>query len=715
MYPLTINSPSEPIQPSDSYSVAPKSHGFDLLRVLRMHRTFAICAGAITSLLFAGVALTRHRQYKTESLIYVHPITAKVMTDASGGSYDANRYDSYIQQQLQTVVRPDILADALEQLPPGTWRGPQESQQSAVTRLQGALKVERLLGSYQVSISLAGNDPAAITKVVNAVTTVYLRKGRLDELAQSDQQLQLLTDERQRIQTELASDRQEQTELGTALGVADPGGMNANPFDAQLEDLRKQLSAARAARSFADAQLASVSGQGAMGSDAMKVAADDTTATDPGLAALKTSISQRRSVLTTQMAGLTPANPIYLQDQEELARLAQSMDSLTSDLRNKAVPQIQGKLRLDAARAADVEARLAAQLRQLTSAATSAAPKLQRASDLSNTIHRLETRFSDVDNAIRSIELEHSSSGLVHLSLAAVQPQKPEATKKQLILALAVPGGLLFAIAGAVLRHKFDPRVYIADDIRAALDFSPMAVLPHHKEVGSKVLDEFMLRLVAGVDQTHRVADARTYIFTAASPQTDTSHLVAALSKRMGRLGYRTTILKASDALEAAVPETERTVKAWGGASLARSTESRVVPMKRTSYVIENLEKLKQNIDILFIEAFPLLQSAETEFVVRLVDATVLVAESGSTTKKDLKNSIELLRRLSTPGVAVVLDGLNLRNADDDFIKTVKSVEGRHPSFWHSERTSQQHLRVTPEVSIYENIDPVSQNRNNSA
>jgi uncharacterized protein involved in exopolysaccharide biosynthesis len=634
---------------------------------------------------------------------------AKVVTDTSGGFYDANRYDSYIQQQLQTIVRPDILADAIDQLPPGTWRGANESQQSAVSRLQSALKVERVLGSYQVSISLTGGDPNAITKVVNAVTASYLKKGRSDELAQSDQQLQILEDDRQHIQAELEQDHEEQDRLGAQLGVADPGGEESNPFDTQIEDMRKQVLAARAARSFADAQLASVTTQGAQGTSELAAAADDSTLNDPGLVSLKSQINQRRGQLISQMAGMTSANPIYHQDAEELKTLTDSLDMMTSDLSRKAAPQIQSKLKLDASRAADVETRLENQLAKLKANAAAAVPKLQEANDLALAVHRLQTRFTEIDNAVHAIELEHSSSGMVHLSMAAVPPLKPEPNKNPLFIAVAFPTGVVFGVLAAILRHKNDPRVYIAEDIKKTVEFSPMAVIPSETDVAAKVTDEFLLRLVAGIDQTHRVAEARTYVFTAASSKTDITQLVASLAKKMNRLGYRTMVLKASEALEAVAPEPDQVAGKWNESALSRTTESRVGPLKRTSFVIDNLERLKQRVDLLFIEAYPLLYSAETEFVARLVDATVLVAESGETTKKELKNSIGLLRRLSAQGVAVVLNDVGLRDADEDFIKTVRSAESRQTSVWHLERNSPERLRVTPDLGVYQEMEPVSQ------
>jgi uncharacterized protein involved in exopolysaccharide biosynthesis len=678
----------EPAPPPEFHAAAgrpPQGANLRILRSLRMHRGLAIAVTIVVCLAIAAFGLSRKAEYQAQSLIYVQPVTAKLMTDATSGAYDAARYDSYIQQQLQTIVRSDILSEALRKLPPGTWQRPGESEQSAIARLQKDLDVERVLGSYQLSITLKGNNAAAITAVVNQVTAAYLEKGRGDELAQSDQQLQILTEDRQHIQDDLEKDRQEQAGLSSVLGVADTAGVAGDPYDVQLETLRQQVAAATSAHEIATAELASVSSNGAQPSAALNAAAEETTGADPGLTALETSNMQRRSFLTSQMSGLTPSNPVYKQDQQELALLNQSLDDAATSLRVKAGKQLQGKLRLDVSRAADVQSRLESQLAQQTAIATSSTPKLQRAADVAADIVRLQARFTDVDNAVNSLQLEHSSSGLVHLSLGATQPQRPLPSKRLLILALAFPVGLFFGALAAVARRMIDPKVYIAEDVQSVLQFQPMTVLPNPLDVTTRVVDEFMLRLAAGVDQAHRAADVRTYVFTATSPDVGITDLVASLAVKMNQIGYRTMILEASAALHNLSPAEQEIPDDWDETDLVTASETRIAPLKRESFAAENFERLKENVDLLFIEALPILSSAEAEFVSRLADATILVAESAQTTRRDLSSSLALVRRLGASGVAAVLKDVNLRDADDEFIASVRSVESRRSEVWSRE------------------------------
>jgi uncharacterized protein involved in exopolysaccharide biosynthesis/Mrp family chromosome partitioning ATPase len=689
----------------------------ELVRSFRMYRIFGLVVGATVFALLLAFGLQRKPYYETSSLIYVQPAKAKLITDATGGTYDPTRYDTYIQQQLQTIVRSDIVSDALKLVAPGMWTLPGESEQSAVARLQHDLKVERVMGSYQLSITLAGGNPYGIANVVNAVTNSYIRKERVDELAQAQQQLEVLQNEQKRLQAEMSGSRQSQAGLSSSLGVADTAGDNGNPYDIQLGELRTQLAAARGAHAIAEAQMASIANHGADSDAALKSASDELIATDPGLSTLKQSIAARRSKIVGEMAGLTQKNPLYKQDEDELQRLDQSLDNMTNQLRDKASLQLREKLKLESSRTADIVARLQSQLSQQTSIATGATPKLQQAADIAVQITRLQAQLTEVDNAISAIQLENQSTGLVHLLLPAEVPLKPKPSKKLIILGAALPMAVICGLMAAWIRHKLDPRVYIGEDVESTLGFPPMAVLPDSQEVEPKVLDEFMLRLVAGLDQAHTSSGARTYAFTSASANIEIGDLLIKLAAKMDKLGYRTMILKASSALQrlSLSPNADEDVEAeWDNRRLSEprlsdtrlvmAGESHMMRPRRESFVAENLEKLKENVDLLFIEALPLRTSTEAEFAARLADITVVIVESAQTTRDDLTGTMEVMQRLNVAGVATVLNDIHLQHADDAFIATVLSVEQRKSS---RRRDGSSHMHDAYPLSVYQDdADP---------
>ena len=610
----------------------------DLVRSVRLHPVLAASVAAVTFVLIAGFALTRKPMYKAEALVYVEPITAKILSDGSEGLFDATRYESYLQQQIQTVQRPDILQAAVESLPIGYWHFPGESTANAAQRLGNSLKVERQGTSFQVSLSLMGPDPVGTAAAVNAVTTAYLQKGRKDETTRTDGRVQLLEEERDRLTAELKSDRTEQVALGSTLGVANPVGPTADAYDTELSGIRAELVSARQAHDVAAARLASVTGPA--GGTGMAAIATENTAGDPGLQALKTSFAQRRAALTSELAGLTPGNPIYKQRQAELAQLDQQLAFRASLAQNASSQQLRDRLSLELKRTGDIEARLNGQLAHATAQATNAAPKLQRATELEANIERLQARYATVDNALRGLLLEANGPGVVHLSVPATPPLAPEPSRRSLLLLASVPLALLFGGIAAVLARRRAGRVYTEDDLEPILGFTPIGSMPYAASLTSGEASDDLLRLAAGLERAHRRTGVQTFVFTAASVSTDITAFVAAMSRELERLGFRTKTQATGELL-----------RAWD----SPTTESEVLVAGMRQGIGARLDALKQRTDFVLLEAPPLLHSAETEYFLSAADVTVLLIESGVTTERELCPAMDLLRKLRVGGLAAVL------------------------------------------------------------
>jgi uncharacterized protein involved in exopolysaccharide biosynthesis len=651
-----------------------------VLRSLKMHRTLALAVGGFVAGLLVLFALSQKRAYEAESFVYVEPIIAPRLSDLNSPGYDSIRYDSYLQQQILTVTRADTLVAALHTLPPNEWRLPNESEQSAVARLQAALKVERVLNSFQIGIKLMTGSAEKSAAIVNAVTEAYLRGGRKDELAEMDDREQLLGDERQRIKDELETDRREQAALGTSLGVANPVSEMGNPFDTQTASLRAELAAARQAHDVAAAQLSSMGSIGT-GSDqqtGLSAAAADSANTDAGLSALKASVNARRAALETDKAGLTPSNPRYQQDQDEIADLDRTLDTMAVKVQDRAERNIQDKLRAQLESTAGVEARLNGQLAAETAKATGAGPKLQRAAELSADIQRLTQRFGTVDNALRELQLQTGGTGMAHLALAAVVPVSPQPSKRGLLLLMALPVGLLAGTAAAVLARARDKRLYIGADLEEAIGFAPMAVLPATLDVPDRVYDEYLLRLAAAVEGAYRTASARTFVLTAVSPKTHAGDLAHALARKLEDLRLKVAVVRSGALLVTSAETMEYRAQTAAGLADAFAEEQRVrMQHAGESIASAKLDRMKAENDLVLIDAAPVLHSAETEYAARCSDATILVVESGVTLSTELKEATALLSRLQVAGVGAVLEELHLENADDTFKKAVGVVEQR--------------------------------------
>jgi len=477
----------------------------------------------------------------------------------------------------------------------------------------------------------------------------------------------LLGEERDRVQKALAADRTEQEALNKQLGVASIGAAAPDVYDEDIARIRGELITARTLHDQAAAKLISMdANQGS--SSALAAAADELVGSDSGLSSMKSSLSQRRATLISQMANLTPNHPLYKQDAAELAQINTNLDAMTTDLRSKAADRIQLKLRSDLEQTAGVEGRLNGQLAQLTAAAGGATSKMQRANDLAIDINRLQNRFTSVDEEWRNLTLEEGAPGSAFVSAAATPPTHAVVLGKLRNAGLLVFAGLFFGMLAAVVAHKMDPRIYIASDVERILGYTPMAQLPDFYEVPVGVSEEHMLRLAASIEHARKQGNLKSCIFTGTGPGTGVTTLAGKVRDLLEAMGRPTMLVDATGATATVEP-----------ASTAGNGMQSLVAQRgsRPSALLQQMadESKIPGESLVLTDTAPLVLSAETEYLARFVDCAIVVVQSGVTTRAQLRDAAATLQRLDVAAVGFVLNRVGLEKADPAFRLSVKAIE----------------------------------------
>ena len=646
----------------------------NLRRALQLHRRLAMgiaLAGLVLAL--AYVAMT-WPVYTAQSQIYIQPVQPKVMTQGNeqGGAINPAAYDSFVQQQVQSASNPEVLLNALHKLGPGAWQKSDESEQAAAERLGRSIEVVRAGTSYEVTITARARDPQLSAQIANAVASSIVERASGEGNAGDAERITVLRAERDRIQDELNADYAEQDVLNKQLGMAAVGTAAPDLIDNDIGKIREELIKAQTEHDQAEARFTAMkAGQGSS-SAAIDAEADDMVAADAGLTSMKTSLNQRRAVLITQMANMTPSNPAYKLDAAELAKINSTLDSMMKELRASAALRIQQKLRTDLERTAGVEAQLNGQLRDLAQTAASATPKLQRVNDLATDIVRLRARFSSVDEQLHNLMLEDSAPGAVHLSVTAVAPLHPTISgilKKALPLAL---GGWLLGLLAASIANQLDSRIYIAADIEQVLGYAPMAVLPDFDEVSDEVAAEHLLRLSAAIEHARKQGTLRSCIFTGTSSGTGVTTVVTRVRDILQAMGRPTVLLDASGT----PPPSPRASAAASGKESA-SGQPETQTGSRSTALLQRVaaETEMQRESLVLTDTAPLAISAETEYLARFVDCAIVVVESGVTTRAQVLGTLNTLQRLEVAAVGFVLNRVGLAKADPDFRDSVREIE----------------------------------------
>jgi hypothetical protein len=130
---------------------------------LRRHPKLAasVCV-ALAALSTLAIKARVKPTYTTEAIVYVSPTFIRNLSQDHEQDTQFYQYNTFIQHQVKSVARYDILAAALKNVgaKAGEWQKPGQSERDSVERLQSSLSVERIPDTYQLRIALTGGSPS---------------------------------------------------------------------------------------------------------------------------------------------------------------------------------------------------------------------------------------------------------------------------------------------------------------------------------------------------------------------------------------------------------------------------------------------------------------------------------------------------------------------------------------------------------------------------
>ena len=237
------------------------SANINVFASLRKHSRVALITASIILLLGIPVAWRLGTpKYSATAVIYVSPrFIANLAADGNDQKFDSvSQYREYVEQNVKTINRFDIILEALKRLggAKAGWVKPGETLERAAERLQGALIIEEVPDTYQITISLDGKKKVGLAELVNSVADTYLEKAKAEELFGSDQRVQSLTEDLTRVQKEIAQKQSARTALAQELGVSSFTDNDINPYDRLLVTAKEAQSDAQKSAIEADTQLA---------------------------------------------------------------------------------------------------------------------------------------------------------------------------------------------------------------------------------------------------------------------------------------------------------------------------------------------------------------------------------------------------------------------------------------------------------------------------
>lgn len=664
----------------------------------KAHKMLALITAAIVCIAGAPVAWVMGKaSYSTEAVVRVSPRFLKNLNEDQELEFQSNsQYREFVQQQVNTINRYDIVSDALKKLGErrGLYQTKAESDRRAAERLARELIIRPVPDSYLITIGLEGSKAEGLAEVINSVVETYLERAKSEEFYASDKRIENIQEERKKLLQELEQKSSRRSGLSQEIGVTTFSESLLNPYDQLLTRSNEALEAARRKRIEASAQLAALENEqqpgGRTAADAM---AQELAIKDNSLNSLKSNFYLRRSQLLSKLSGLAPEHPGRRSIERELseidAEIARASDTLSKSFRSMFLDQ----RRAEVYQTQRIEKEMTAEVEAQASRARWFASRYQEALALGIEIDRTRKRIAAIDDRVNFLTLEAIAPGFVRMVSAARTPEMPTKGGKKKLLGLVALAALALGLIAPLAVDFIDPRIHAPDELQKILGFAPIGWVLDRNNVQTQLFaQDQLIRLATSLDREHRAQGTQLLLFTSDKAGEGTTSLVLDLAQALGKLGIRALAVEAN----AFKPDERYQGKnrSQGLAALldgAARAEDVVTPANdllperlcvgeiKGRQPLSTLARLRQvftelahSYEIILLDAPPLLLSADTELLIGLSDVTILVIEAESAHKGEIKRAARLLERLAPPAVAAILNRVRVYAAGGDIANLLK-------------------------------------------
>jgi succinoglycan biosynthesis transport protein ExoP len=672
------------VSQGESSSIGVTGRSLNPIASLKSHKVLALGI----ALIFLGVGfpiawLKGGHTYQATAVIHVSPRFMKNLEEDKELEFQSNsQYRQFVQHQVYTIGRYDIVLEALESLGDrrNLWQRPGESSRYATERLQGALKIRPIPESYLITIRLEGTEPEGLEELVNAISETYLEKAKKEEFFGNDDRIAQLQQEREALEEQINQKGQERNELTREFGTTNFNEGLINPYDVLLLNSREALASAQRHRIEAEAELDAVdSNKRKEGSAALTATAQEFVDKDPGLTSLKASFNKRQSELLTKLNALSIDHPGRNIIKKEFASLERAVQLRTTRLVKSNRQRYLAKRKVEVYRAKQIEEELLTQVSELHSQASSYAAIYQEGLKLKRELQHLHERLEAVQSRMSFLLLEVDAPGFLRLVTAALPPEVPfkGGRKKYALLVLIAACGIAFLVPTAV--DFLDPRVKGLRELEGVLGFLPVGWLPDMTEKEGRIMAPDRLQRLALTLENERCSrGTRIAVFSSVSPGGGTSTVVLDLVHELEKMGTKAIAVEAN--IQKADSRYIKKGNAYGLLNVGRENvnlQDAILPpsnglptrmpigslpdgsrLADGGKVEPTLQALKEHFDLILIDGPSLTHSSDGEYVCALADGVFLIVEHGTVPAEKIREAARVLERISPLVVGAVLNRL---------------------------------------------------------
>ena len=455
----------------------------------------------------------------------------------------------------------------------------------------------------------------------------------------------------------------------------------ATADDALLTGARQALEEAHRKRVEAETQMAILEGpKNGTDTSLLTTLAQEAAMNDANTRPQITTLNQRLSDLQKSIEGLTPDHPLRQSAEKEMAKIQEQIKKLETGSTTESAARMLAKVRAEVDRTKLLETQLSKEVDEYTSRVQSRAKQVQLAQGVNDEIDRLRRQQNAINGQIDALSMPGDSGSYLRIFSAARTPLEPNKSNSKKMIFAALAASLILAIGIALAMDTFDQRIFTPAEVKRAVGFPPVGMVLESAPGTAAFSAEHFRRLVNGIQRGAVALGAKSVVLTplrhARTPGT--------LSMDIGRVlvarGLKVAIVDANpnapddeqlemtgavqesgldDDLPPGIAKHESRLPAR--IEMGSAQEVSAAPL--ISRISGMLQSLEQEYDVVLIDAPPLGISADTEFLATISDITLLVVEAGEATRAELVRCANVLGRVGTRSVGVILTQMRLRDA----------------------------------------------------
>lgn len=555
---------------------------------------------------------------------------------------------------------------------PETAAGSDRVRDSVIQMVRDAIVPRVLRGSRVIEIGFTSEDPVVAAQAANLVADLYAADQLEIKFEAVRRANEWLEGRITKLRTEVTEAEEKIARFRAESGLVQ--GVASVLTTEQMQQLNADLLAARSDLALAEARVAQARGRNAGAT---------VTANQSGtVQALRLQQAQLRAELQRLRAQFGPGHPDVRRVQGQLNEISAALGGEIG----RAVAVADADVRAARERVRILEETLRTTGEQIERNAESEIPlrALEREADAARNLFQAVLARSQQIAQQTAIEKPDA-----RLLSPAVPPTRPSSPRTTVIMAGAIAGGIAFGLLVVYLLEVVDSSFRTGEDVRTVLGVPCFALVPQIRRglLGRMRVEDYVARKpLSPFAESMRALRAGLWLgaehpkviaITAARPGEGKTMTAIALGRSAAMNGERVCVLDC----DIRQPSFGRLMRAGSGQGIvdcllgharvddvvrkdwltsmdfipAGAAETNSLGLFMSDGMTRLLDRLRQDYDLILLDAPPAFAMADARVVARLADATLLCVRWRDTPRSVARNSLELLEdaRANVVGAAL--------------------------------------------------------------